>query len=205
VGTILIIVSSDQPSTKLFAVSFDTATYQDLESFVNEHPNYSLSRVDPEDFLSSSPSYGSYINLVIKDIELRKQVTAQLDSKPYKRFSFVHRQSHASLAKIELGCMIYPLAAIYPGVKVHRDVIVHSQTLIAHQCNIKTGTFVSGGVSIAGGASIGEFCTIGLGTVIIDKVSLSNDVFVGANTLIRKDITEPGSYITAKGLLTKIK
>jgi UDP-3-O-[3-hydroxymyristoyl] glucosamine N-acyltransferase len=191
----LIIVSDNQVSNKLFAVSFDTATYHDLECFVNEHDGYSLVRVSPNEFLQlQQPLPGSYINLVIKDVTLRKQVTNHLDTCHFNRFSIIHNQSYASDANIALGCMIYPLASIYPKVVIQRDVIVHSLTLIAHQCQIGCGAFISGGITIAGNTSIGEFTQIGIDATLYDQINIPADTIIGAGTVVRKTILQTGTY-----------
>jgi UDP-3-O-[3-hydroxymyristoyl] glucosamine N-acyltransferase len=203
----LIILSSKQTSKILYAVSFDTATYRDLECFVSEHELYSLTRISPDDFLSCQlPLPGSYINLVIRDIELRKQITSHLDTYHFDRFSIVHNQSYASCADIALGCMIYPLVSIYPKAVLQRDVIVHSLTAIAHRCQIGVGAFISGGTTIAGNTTIGEFTQIGIDSTIYDQVSIPGNTVVGASTVVRKDILIPGAYSSQlKNNLIKIK
>jgi len=202
----LIILSNNQTSKQLYAVSFDTATYHDLECFVNEHKSYSLTRISPDDFLTQPALPGSYINLVIQDIKLRKQITAHLDNCRLNRFSIIHNQSFTSCAKIALGCMIYPLASIYPNTILQRDVIVHSLTAIAHKCRIETGAFISGGITIAGNTIIGEFTQIGIDATIYDQVNVSPNTIIGAASIVRKNIVIPGTYSNQlKNHLVKLK
>jgi len=203
----LIVVSNNQSSKKLIAVSFDTATYHDLQCFVNEYQRYTLTRIDPQEFLTTKQSVDvSYINLVVKDVKLRKQVTQQLDDNNLDRFSLVHDQCYATSADIALGCMIYPLVSIYPKVTLQRDVIVHSLTLIAHQCQIGAGAFISGGITIAGNTSIGEFTQIGIDATLYDQLSIPADSVIGASTVVRKNILTSGTYSSQlKNNLVKIK
>jgi UDP-3-O-[3-hydroxymyristoyl] glucosamine N-acyltransferase len=203
----LIVLSNNQLSKNLVAVSFDTATYHDLQCFVNEHHGYTLTRIDPEEFLTTKQSVDvSYINLVVKDFKLRKQITQHLDNNNFDRFSLIHDQCYATSADIALGCMIYPLVAIYSMVRIERDVIVHSLTAIAHQCQIGAGAFVSGGITIAGNTSIGEFVQIGINATIYDNISIANDIIIGATTVVRKNILIPGTYSSQlKNNLVKIK
>jgi UDP-3-O-[3-hydroxymyristoyl] glucosamine N-acyltransferase len=203
----LIVLSKNQPSKKLIAVSFDTVTYHDLQCFVNEHHEYKLTRIDPQEFLTTKQSSDvSYINLVIKDFELRKQVTHHLDDNNLDRFSLVHDQCYATSADIALGCMIYPLVSIYPRTVLQRDVIVHSLTLIAHQCKIGVGGFISGGITIAGNTSIEEFTQIGIDATIYDQVNIVKNSIIGAGTVVRKNILISGTYSSQlKNNLVKIK
>lgn len=175
-------------------MSFDTVTYQDLQYFVQEHSNYTLERIHPDNFLTQQPQPGSYINLVVVDVELRKKITAHLDNTGADRFSIIHNQSYAPSNNIALGCMIYPLSTVYPGAILERDIIVHSLTIIAHKCHIGVGTFISGGITIAGNTTIGNFTQIGIDSTIYDQVNIVDNTVIGATTVVRKDITEPGTY-----------
>lgn len=203
----MIIVSNNQSSNKLFAVSFDTATYQDLQYFVQEHAGYSLERIDPNEFLNTQQALlGSYINLVIADVALRKQITAHLDQYNLNRFSMVHDQSYALPESVALGCMIYPMASIYPSATLEQDVIVHSLTLIAHKCHVGRGAFISGGITIGGSTTIGDFTQIGINSTLYDQINIVANTVIGAATVVRKDISQSGTYSSQlKNNLTRIK
>jgi len=191
----------------LYAVSFESATYHDLECFVNEHNDYKLTRISPDDFLlSKTPLPGSYINLVIRDFKLRKQVTEHLDTYHFDRFSIIHNQSYTSCASIALGCMIYPLASIYPKAVLQRDVLVHSLSLVSHQCKIGVGTFISGGCHVAGNTTIGEFTQILADTTLYDQIAIPANTVIGAGSVVRKNILESGTYSSqVKNSLIKVK
>jgi acetyltransferase-like isoleucine patch superfamily enzyme len=209
VETILIIVSSDQPSTKLFAVSFDTVTYRDLQFFLAENNphSYELERIDPVEFAQSLKfATGSYINLITKDMGLRTQVTEIFDHYNLFRFSVVHDSSYTAGAKIGPGCMIYPLVAMYTNTFLEKDIIVHSQSMIAHDCIIGAGSYISAGVNVAGTTRVGKFCQFGLGSTIFDNINIVDHTMIGAGALVRKSITESGYYVNKTvGVLTKIK
>jgi UDP-3-O-[3-hydroxymyristoyl] glucosamine N-acyltransferase len=200
-------LSSNQSSNKLIAVSFESATYHDLECFVNEHNDYTLTRISPDDFLLlKTPLPGSYINLVIRDFKLRKQVTEHLDTYHFDRFSIIHNQSYTSCASIALGCMIYPLVSIYPKAVLQRDVLVHSLSLIAHQCKIGVGTFISGGCTVAGNTTIGEFTQILADTTLYDQIAIPANTVIGAGSVVRKSVVESGVYVNKKdSKLTKLR
>ena len=203
----MIVLSNNQSSKKLIAVSFDTATYHDLQCFVSEHQGYTLTRIDPQEFLTTKQSVDvSYINLVVKDFKLRRQITQHLDNNNFDRFSLIHDQCYATSADIALGCMIYPLVSIYPRTVLQQDVIVHSLTAIAHQCKIGVGGFISGGITIAGNTSIGEFAQIGIDATIYDQVNIVKNSIIGAGTVVRKNILISGTYSSQlNNNLVKIK
>lgn len=193
----------------MFAVSFDTVTYRDLQQFLAETNTlgYELSRIDPNEFLNMSEYLsGSYINIVNKDMELRQQITEKFDSGKIDRFSLIHDRSYTHAATIGLGCMIYPMVSMYTNAVLAKDNIVHSMTMIAHDCYIDIGTYISPGVSIAGTTTVGKFCKLGLGSVISDGITIVDHTVVGMGTVVRAHIRESGSYINkSNSALTKIK
>lgn len=183
-------------------VSFDTATYQDLQFFISEHAGYALERIDPYDFLSETPATDkSYINLIIKDFELRKTVTNYFDEFRVDRFSMLHDQSHHVHASVGPGCVVYPMATLYPHSKLQKDVIVHAQTLIAHNCYIGTGCFISGGCTVAGGSVIGEFTQLGIDVSVYDQIAIPSNSIIGAASVVRKSLTESGTYSSGHKLI----
>lgn len=50
-------------------------------------------------------------------------------------------------------------------------------------------------VSISGNCTIGNRVYIGTGAVIKEKISICDDVIIGALSFVNKDITEPGTYV----------
>lgn len=190
-------------------MSFDTVTYRDLGHFLTDNNpcGYKLSRLDPYEFLQSDQhSDGHYINLITREMQLRQLVTEKLDVTDLDRFSLVHDQSYTSGANIGAGCMIYPMVSMYTNTTLVKDNIVHSLTMIAHDCVIGAGSYVSAGVNIGGTTKIGNFCQIGIGAVIFDKINITDHVIIGADTLVCKSIVESGVYINkSKSDLDKIK
>ena len=205
----MIIVSNIQTSKKLYAVSFDTVTYRDLQFFLAENNphSYELERIDPVEFVQSLKFItGSYINLITKDMGLRTQVTEIFDHYNLFRFSLVHDSAYTAGAKIGPGCMIYPLVAMYTNTLLEKDIIVHSQSIIAHDCIIGAGSYISSGVNVAGTTCVGKFCQFGAGSTIFDNIDIVDHTVIGAGTLVRKSITEPGHYVNkSNGMLTQLK
>lgn len=186
------IISSNK---NLFAISFDTATYRVLSHFVTEHDGYTLQRIDPLEFLSTNnfPD-GSFINLVIKDFNLRKEISFYIDNNNLEKFTLIHDSSYANHKNIGPGCIIYSLSSMYPTAILQKDVIVHSNSLIGEQCQIGAGSFISGGVVIGGSVTIGEYCQINISSVFYDKISIASDSTIGAGSVVRKNISVSGTY-----------
>ena len=181
------------PLLPCVAVSYDSPTFSDLRYFLKSDHGIDLGRVEPND-LTNNPDQ-QYINL-ITDMSKRREVSDQLDQYGLLRFSYIHPTTTIIDfgTQIENGLFMYPNAVIYSNTQIGRDVLVHFGSAIAHNVKIGRGTYISGGAIIAGTTTIGEFCWFGLHSAVSDRVTLTDNVIVGAHTFIRKSISKPGTY-----------
>jgi NDP-sugar pyrophosphorylase family protein len=185
----------------LAVVSFDSQTFFMLTEFLKLETNESVVRIEAEDFLKFPSDQYQYINLVVKDFELRKKISQKLDECNLQRWTFVSddiRQSSITVDRrkkltIGDGCFIYPGVWAYSG-SIGNDVIIHSMVKIAENVSIGNGCFFSGGITIAGNCSIGEWCYLGNNLFFIDNVSICDNVRLLPGTNLRKSINQPGTY-----------
>jgi acetyltransferase-like isoleucine patch superfamily enzyme len=187
----------------LMAISYDTQTFRLLCQYIYEETGIVLGRILPSEFLINRSNEYQYINLVIKDFDERKQVSAALDQYLLDRFTYIDqsRESFQSVSsaiisdsfKIGQGCFIYPAVFGYSGT-FGNDVIVHSFVKLAENVSIGNGTFISGSVTIAGSCRIGEWNFIGNNVFIIDNVVTSDNVRLLPGLGVRKNIKSPGTY-----------
>ncbi|CAN1222252.1 Probable UDP-3-O-acylglucosamine N-acyltransferase 2, mitochondrial, partial [Linum grandiflorum] len=81
-----------------------------------------------------------------------------------------------------------------------RDTVIgdHSKidnlVQVAHNVVIGRSCIICGQVGIAGSATIGNYVTLGGRVAIRDHVSIASKVRLAANSLVTKDIKEPGDY-----------
>ena len=59
---------------------------------------------------------------------------------------------------------------------------------IGHDSKIGMFTELSPGVHISGNCNIGDFCNIGTGSVILPKITLGENIIVGAGAVITKPV-----------------
>lgn len=189
------LIKNDKP---LMVISYDTQTYGQLRKFINEEAGIDLARIDPHEFLEDpNPTY-QYINLVIKDFDQRKQVSAALDQHNLDRFTYIGDELgaarfHFDNITVGKGCMIFPGVWAYSGA-IGNDVIMHSMIKLAENVRIGNGSFLSGSITVAGGCTIGDWCVLGNNLFFIDGVHVCNDVKLLPGTNLRKSITTPGTY-----------
>lgn len=104
-------------------------------------------------------------------------------------------------AWVDSTCIIEPGAVIYPGCVVDMFSVIGANALlnvgcvIAHHSSIGAGCFLSPAVKIAGFVRVDRCSTLGIGTVVIDNVSITSGVRTGAGAIVIEDIAEPGLYV----------
>lgn len=101
---------------------------------------------------------------------------------PMKTVGFVFRR----YMEFVTGCFIAPAAEIGPGFVVHNlyGVIVGG-TKIGKNCTVFSDTKISYAVR-----SIGDDVSVGLGAVIVENVTIGNNVKIAPNSLVITDIPD---------------
>jgi acetyltransferase-like isoleucine patch superfamily enzyme len=188
------------PKKTCVAISYDSVTFAGLKVFLQEE-SVALSRVTPEEFFDSYSSEYQYINLITKDMQLRKKISTALDVQNLDRFAYVHESSILLGCLVTPGSMIYPNVITYSGTKFGKDLLIHGNTGFAHGTEIDDGCFFGGSIHISGSCKIGKFCYIGSRVTLCENVHIDHDVIIGVGSLVRKNINFPGTYAdTSRGI-----
>jgi len=187
------------------AISFDTAIFNDLKQYLKSD-EIELKNIDPTEFLNTTQfsSDDTFINLVTKDFDLRKQISDHMSKSKCERLSFVHKTACVDGAIINDGCFVYPNVTVYPNATVEQDVIIQANSRISHNVRIQRGVFIGGLVNISGSSTIGKFVKLYPSCNITDKISVADYVTIGTGTTLRKNITESGTYSKLSDKLKKI-
>ena len=85
---------------------------------------------------------------------------------------------------------------IGPGFHTpHGKVVVNATAKIGANCRIMSDVTIGthGSYSISGAPQIGDRVFIGTGARIIGKIQIADDVVIGANAVVTKDILEPAT------------
>jgi sugar O-acyltransferase (sialic acid O-acetyltransferase NeuD family) len=93
------------------------------------------------------------------------------------------------------GSIVLPGSTLDAGVLLGANVLVNTGTTIAHDSSVAAHSFLAPGVNIAGFVHIGRCVFLGIGTNVIDGVSICDNAQTGAGAVVVKDISEPGLYL----------
>lgn len=136
----------------------------------------------------------AYIVGVTHDQRLRAQVIDQLQNFPLATFihptALIHKQT-----LISAGTFIGPFASVYYQATVNQHCIVAPYCMISHGTTLGEASILHPNVTISGSCVIGRHCVFGVRSTVIDKISICDDVFVGAGALITKHIDTAGHYM----------
>lgn len=108
----------------------------------------------------------------------------------------------SAYAKVEAGCTILAQSVIHTNAYVKSGCIINTGVIVEHDCIIQEYVNLCPNVSIAGHTEIGKRTFVGIGSTIIDQITIENDVIVGAGSVVIKDIL---SNCKVMGVPTKNK
>ena len=135
-----------------------------------------------------------FISIGYNHLGFKQELTERFSSIPFA--TIIHPTvTIEDSAEIAEGVLIYANAYIGPGVKLSKGCVVNVYTYLPHDNLIKECTFLSGGIDMGGKVDVGERSFVGIGVTVTDNINICDDVFVGAGTVVIKDIDEPGTYV----------
>jgi len=122
-------------------------------------------------------------------------------------FTFIHKTAQilSNDIVIGLGSIICANCIITTNVKLGRHTHLNLSSTIGHDCLIGDFFTTAPGVKISGKCNIGNRVYFGTNSSIREKITVCNDVTVGLNSGVVKNIIETGTYggVPVKKLLSK--
>lgn len=145
-----------------------------------------LSKFDPNKY---------EIAIAIGDPIIRKQIVSKLP-KETKYFTFIHESVMIfDNVIIGEGSIICPGVIITTNCKLGNHTHLNLNTTIGHD-NILGDYFTTApGVNISGNNIIGNCVYFGTNSVTKQKINICDNVIIGLNSGVVKNITESGTYI----------
>ena len=97
--------------------------------------------------------------------------------------------------KIGEGSIIASGAVLTTGSEIGKSSIININSTFGHDS--KAGDFFTAapGVNISGDCKIGNRVYFAPGSVAAQSITICDDVVIGLNSAVIKDITEPGVYV----------
>ena len=142
--------------------------------------------------------------VAVADCVEREKITRKLPVDT-QYFTFIHPSAQilSEDVKIGEGSFIGANSILTTNIKIGKHAILNRGNHIGHDSII--GDFFSAmpGAIVSGNVTIGDRNYLGTNSTIIEKKTICNDVTLGANGVVIKDIVEPGTYVGVPSKKTK--
>ena len=134
--------------------------------------------------------------VAIKYNFIRKEKFLEFN-KHFNMISLIHPKSIISTDSMRIGSgsVIMAGVIINPSVKIGNSTIVNTGSIVDHETIINDYVHISPGVTIGGQVKIGSNSWLGIGFIVINNVTIKNNVLLGAHSLLTKDADKNSKYI----------
>ncbi|OFY18594.1 MAG: hypothetical protein A2W98_05010 [Bacteroidetes bacterium GWF2_33_38] len=121
-----------------------------------------------------------------------KMVNKIIQITPEFNFISIIHQSAIISPNITIGngTVIMPGVIINSNANIGSNCIINTQSLIEHDCQICDFASIAPGVKMGGNTVINQKTAIGIGTTIIEKITIGRESIVGAHSLVIRDVPD---------------
>lgn len=157
------------------------------DEFVNDS-NYPLSKLNYEKY---------EVMIAISDPITRKRIVEKIP-KNVKYFSFIHPTAlildHKTI-EIGEGSFIGAYSILTTNIKIGNHSLLNRSNQIGHDCVIDDFLSLMPGSIISGNCKIGKCFYLGTNSSIKEKIKIVDNVIVGMNSCVIKNIENEGTYV----------
>ena len=166
---------------------FDVIRFVEDEYFKDEEKTLPLSQFNPKEY---------DVMIVIADSQVRSRIQKSLP-KETKYFSFIHPSAILMDRNIVIGdgSFIGANCVITTNVKIGNHAILNRNINIGHDVVIGDCFSAMAGSVVSGNVSIGNNCYMGNNSSIREKTTICDDVVIGMNGSVVKNIDKHGTYV----------
>jgi sugar O-acyltransferase (sialic acid O-acetyltransferase NeuD family) len=134
--------------------------------------------------------------IAIGDSLTREKIVKKLPSDT-KYFTYIHPsvQIYSSDVKIGEGSIICGGSILTTNIVIGKHSHLNLLTTVGHDNIIRDYFTTAPGSKISGNCNIGKHVYFGTNSSVREKITICDDVIVGMNAGVVKNITEPGVYV----------
>lgn len=156
------------------------------EYYSNQDNVLPLSKLDPKEW---------EVMVAIANTKVRKRIVNELP-KETKFFSFFHPTSIiGENVVIGDGTFIGAYSILTTNITIGQHGILNRLNQIGHDSIIGDYFSMMPGSILSGAVSIGDEVYLGTNTSVKEKIAITNNVIIGLNSGVVKNITESGTYV----------
>lgn len=156
------------------------------DEYVNEHTK-PISSFDPTIFT---------IIIAVADPKERQKIVERLP-KETRYFKFIHPTAQIMSKDVVIGegSFIGANSIITTNINIGKHAILNRGNHIGHDSNIGDYFSAMPGAIVSGNVDIKDRVYLGTNSTILEKKRICDDVTIGANGVVVKDIINSGTYV----------
>lgn len=156
------------------------------DKFVNEK-TLPISKFNPDEY---------EMMIAVADPKEREKIVRKLPFNT-KFFTFIHPTALILNEDVEIGCgsFIGAYSILTTNIKIGSHSILNRGNQIGHDCRIGDYFSAMPGSIVSGNVTIGNRVYLGTNSSIIEKKYLLDDITIGANGVVVRNIARPGTYV----------
>jgi sugar O-acyltransferase (sialic acid O-acetyltransferase NeuD family) len=159
----------------------------DDEYYIGQEKTIPISKFNPKEY---------EVIIAIGDPKIRFNMVSKLP-KETKYFTHIHKSVIILGDDVEIGhgSIICAGSILTSNIKIGSHCQLNLQTTIGHDTSLGNFFTSAPGVKISGNCEIGDKVYFGTNSCTKQKIKITNNVTIGLNSGVVKDINESGVYI----------
>jgi sugar O-acyltransferase (sialic acid O-acetyltransferase NeuD family) len=127
---------------------------------------------------------------------LREKILEQLKNSNANIATLIHPSAVISPNTfMGKGVVVCANAVINIGSHIADGCIINTGSTIDHDCNVQQYSHISPGVNIAGGVNVGPLSWLGIGSTVIECITIAENTQVGAGAVITQSTIPNSLYL----------
>jgi len=127
---------------------------------------------------------------------LRKRMINELQQANANLVSIIHPSAVVSkYANIDVGTVVFANAVINVNSQIGKGCIINTAATIDHDCQIGECVHISPSANIAGGVTIGVLSWLGIGSTVIECLTLAENTQIGAGAVVTQSTQANSLYL----------
>ena len=139
-----------------------------------------------------------YLFCTIGDNNLRYKTIEMYPPPKYNYINCISKSAYisdGSRHNIGIGNYIGAFSEISSDSYVGSFNILNDKSQVMHDNKIGDFNHISCNTTLCGNVSVGNYCFIGASALVNNKIKICDNVTVGSNSTVIRDITDPGTYV----------
>ena len=136
-----------------------------------------------------------FVAVGYKHMRARRQMFIKAKDLGYTLATYISSKAHIDASnQIGENCMLLHGAILEPFAQVQDNCFINTATVICHHAKIQSHCFIAAKALVGGFTKIGSNSFLGFQSTVVQKLSLSSETLLAANSLLLKNSKKSTMY-----------